>query len=726
MVTLAKKPPDRAEFDDWLTHVQERWSLDETAVVQRAYDDTTRVLPDSLNGLAVADLLSDLGMDHESIVAALLHEAVDQGLLPLTEVNEHYGLAIATLVDNAIQLHRIGEIHHQTGQDSEHLEKLRRMLLAMAQDLRVVLLMLVIRLCQMRHHKQLPDIERQRLARETLDIFAPLANRLGIGQIKWELEDLSLYCLDPINYKKIARFLDERRADREQHIERVMTRLDTALQQAGINAQVSGRAKHIYSIWRKMKRKGLSFSQIFDVRAVRIMVGNVSDCYAALGVVHTLWKNIRQEFDDYIANPKENGYQSLHTAVVGPEGKTLEVQIRTSEMHENAELGVAAHWRYKEGENRHDKTLENQIAWFRRMLELKDEATNAGDLFDQIKTEVFQNRVYVLTPKGDIIDLAQGSTSLDFAYQIHTEIGHRCRGARVNGRIVPLTYQLQSGDQVDVITVNSGNPSRNWLLPHLGYLNSSRARAKVRHWFRQQNREKNIAAGQQILEQEFQRLDLKIKPGDLKKIAEKYNLNKVDDLYAAIGGEDITTGNVISAIQEILFPRKRTGFLPISRKPKITTDTEEVRIYGVGNLMTQMAQCCQPIPFEPILGFITQGRGVTIHRQDCSNLLSLQTQHPERVIEVDWAGELEKTYSVDIRIDAYDRFGLLRDITTVFANEKVNISSVNTLSDTETSTAHMEINLEITDLYQLSRLLDKIGQLPNVYQARRKGPSRTR
>ena len=498
-----------------------------------------------------------------------------------------------------------------------------------------------------------------------------------------------------------------------------MEELRDRLRQVGIRAEVSGRVKHIYGIWRKMQLKKLSFEQIFDVRAVRVMVDTVNDCYAALGVVHACWNHIHQEFDDYIAHPKPNGYQSLHTAVVGPEGRALEVQIRTFAMHQNAELGVAAHWRYKEGGESPGETAEQQIAWLRQILEYREEESGDSDLLEHFKAEAFQDRVYAITPKGAIVELAQGATPLDFAYHIHTEVGHRCRGAKVNGRIVPLTYELKNGEQVDVLTAKTGGPSRDWLSPHLGYVKTNRARAKIRQWFIQQDQDKSIVAGRALLEREFQRLG--IRQLKLEKAAEKFNFAKPEELFAAVGHGALTTAQVVAKIQDLLpAPPTAADHPPIARKPRsVESGKDDVRIRGVGRLLTQMAQCCQPAPFEPIAGYITQGRGVTIHRQDCANWLSLASQHHERVIEVGW-GETPATYPVDVMVVAHDRSGLLRDITSILANEQVNVLGANTLTDRETLIARMGLTLEITDVVQLSRVLDQIGQLHNVVEAYRK------
>ncbi|MFO1372618.1 MAG: bifunctional (p)ppGpp synthetase/guanosine-3',5'-bis(diphosphate) 3'-pyrophosphohydrolase, partial [Candidatus Competibacteraceae bacterium] len=587
-----------ADFDTWLGTRQIPWLPAQFELVRRAY---------ALSGepeLAVADLLVDLNLDHEVIAAALLHEPVVLGQLKRSAIQEQFNPTIARLVEGIAKLDAIGELHQSGQHVGRQLESLRKMLLAMAQDVRVVLIKLAMRLNALRQLGGNPVEEQRRIARETLDIFTPLANRLGIGRIKWEMEDLALRYLDPAVYKQIAAALDERRADRERYITRVMKDLRDYLQQTGIHAEVSGRVKHIYSIWRKMQRKKLTFEQIFDVRAVRVIAETVKDCYAALGVVHTHWNHIHREFDDYIAHPKPNGYQSLHTAVVGPEGKPLEVQIRTTAMHQNAELGVAAHWRYKEGGPGPGDDAQQQIAWLRQILEYREEDTDEGDLLERFKAEAFQDRVYAITPKGTIVELPQGATPLDFAYHIHTEVGHRCRGAKVNGRIVPLGYELKTGEQVEVLTTKTGAPSRDWLSPHLGYVKTNRARSKIRQWFIQQDQDKSIAAGRIALEREFQRLGLR--QLKLEKVAERLNFTKPEDLFATIGHGALTTAQVIAKIQDLL-PASPIAeeSLPPPRKLKPTEHSprkDEVRIRGVGRLLTQMGHCCQPAPFEPIVG----------------------------------------------------------------------------------------------------------------------------
>jgi len=591
----------------------------------------------------------------------------------------------------------------------------------MVDDVRVALIKLAERTCAIRAVKEADEEKRQRVAREVFDIYAPLAHRLGIGHIKWELEDLSFRYLEPEQYKQIAKLLHERRLDREQYINDAMAHLRQELEATGIKADISGRAKHIYSIWRKMQRKGLQFSQIYDVRAVRVLVPEVRDCYTTLGIVHTLWRHIPKEFDDYIANPKENGYRSLHTAVLGPEGKVLEVQIRTHAMHEEAELGVCAHWRYKgtdvkSGSNHY----EEKISWLRQVIEWHEELGDIGGLAEQLRVDIEPDRVYVFTPDGHAIDLPKGATPLDFAYRVHTEIGHNCRGAKINGRIVPLTYSLQTGEQVEIITSKHGTPSRDWLNPNLGYVTTSRARAKIVHWFKLQDRDQNVAAGKQLLERELARLALV--GADFDKLAEKANLKTAEDLFAALGAGDVRLAHAVNLAQQLLepergneqlelIPRKAQGFKPGKRG--------DIQIQGVGNLLTQMAGCCQPLPGDPIVGYITLGRGVTIHRQDCPTALQQTAREPERMIQVSWGPVPVQTYPVEIVIKAYDRSGLLRDVTQVLLNEKLNVLAVNTRSNKEDNTASMSITVEIPGLDALGRLLARIGQLPNIIEARR-------
>jgi len=690
------------------------------AVARRAHTGQLRQSgePYLTHIIAVAEILNDLNLDYETLAAAILHDTVEDTAVTLTEIEQSFGPSVARLVDGVTKMGRIGRMQEAQGGRREHqdAESLRKLLLAMADDVRVVLIKLADRLHNMRTLKYLDESRRQLIARETLDIYAPLANRLGIGQVKWELEDLSLRYLDPDSYREIAGHLDERRIDRERFIERVVRQLQRELEAVSVPAEVSGRPKHIYSIWRKMQRKNLPFNQIFDVRAVRIIVERDADCYAALGVVHSLWHHIPKEFDDYIANPKENNYRSLHTAVVGPGGQTLEVQIRSREMHEHAELGIAAHWHYKEG-GRFDTGVEQRVAWLRQLLEWKDEESTASDFVDRFKTESGSERVYVLTPQGRVVDLQQGATPLDFAYYVHTDIGHRCRGAKVNGRIVPLTYELRNGEQVEILTARQGAPSRDWLNANLGFLKTPRARAKVRHWFRLQDYDKNVAAGRTALDRELGRLGMA--NCNWEQLAERLHYPQVSDMLAAIGNGDLSTAQLAGAANELITPDS-VEFVPA--RPTRSPDAGEhgLRIEGVGNLLSQMAKCCRPVPQDPIVGYITRGRGVTIHRRDCPNALRLAEQERERMLEVGWGNAAEDVYPVEIEILAYDRAGLLRDITSVLANEKINVIGVNTHTDKTDYAAHMRLTLEIRSIGELSRVLGRIGQLPNVVEVHRR------
>jgi GTP pyrophosphokinase len=584
------------------------------------------------------------------------------------------------------------------------------MLLSMVEDVRVVLIKLAFRVQRLRQLGD-ADIEtRLDVAQESLDIFAPIANRLGIGQLKWELEDLSFRYLEPSTYKRIAKYLEETRDSREQFIHDVVDVLKDMLEETGIKAQVYGRPKHIYSIWKKMTSKQRDFHELFDVRAIRIVVDSIADCYAVLGLVHGKWRHIEKEFDDYIANPKENGYQSLHTAVVGPGGKPIEVQIRTHKMHEFAEHGIAAHWRYKEG-SAVDRQLEAGIESLRKLLDPNQ--TEDEELLDSFRTEMFQDRVFVLTPEGRVIDLPVGATPLDFAYAVHTEVGHRCRGAKVNGHIVQLTYELKNGQQVEILTSKESAPRRDWLIPHLGYIKTSRARNRIRSWFRKQDEAENLRDGKAIYEREVKRLN--VRP-DMVILLKRLKQKSADDIYIGLARGDISSAQLVSALHEISAPE--TGDkLPVESIPRALRKKKpagEVNVSGVGNLLTTMANCCKPVPGDEIVGFITQGKGVAIHRKDCSNIINLNDDKRRRLIEVEWGEAEVQTYPVTLLIEALDRQGLLSDITRTLADEKVNVTAVNTLSDKNRQTARMAVTIETRDLQQLNRVMDKISQLPNV------------
>ncbi|MFZ2318744.1 MAG: GTP diphosphokinase [Pseudomonas sp.] len=676
-------------------------------------------------GLEIAEILADLKLDQDSLVAAVIYRGVREGKISLATVQQRFGLVVAKLIDGVSRMAAISDSLSSRESlvlgSQVQVENLRKMLVAMVDDVRVALIKLAERTCAIRAIKNAPDEKRQRVAREVADIYAPLAHRLGIGHIKWELEDLSFRYLEPEKYKQIATLLHERRLDREQYINEVMDHLRSELTATGIKADISGRAKHIYSIWRKMQRKGLAFSQIYDVRAVRVLVPAVRDCYTALGIVHSLWRHIPKEFDDYIANPKENGYRSLHTAVLGPDGKVFEVQIRTSDMHEEAELGVFAHRRYKgtdvKGKSDH---YEEKISWLRQVLEWHEELGDIGGLAEQLRVDIEPDRVYVFTPDGHAIDLPKGATPLDFAYRVHTEIGHNCRGAKINGRIVPLSYSLQTGEQVEIITSKHGTPSRDWLNSNLGYITTSRARAKIVHWFKLQDRDQNVAAGKTQLERELARLGLPAV--DFDKLADKANLKSAEDMFAGLGAGDLRLAQLVNLAQQLVEPERGEQQLElIPRRPGAIKPGKrgDIQIQGVGNLLTQIAGCCQPLPGDPIVGYITQGRGVSIHRQDCGSVLQLGSREPERIIQVSWGPVPIQTYPVDIIIRAYDRSGLLRDVSQVLLNEKLNVLAVTTRSNKDDNTAAMSLTVEIPGLEALGRLLGRISQLPNIIEARR-------
>jgi GTP pyrophosphokinase len=555
---------------------------------------------------------------------------------------------------------------------------------------------------------------RKPIAQEVFDVYAPLAHRLGIGHLKWELEDLSFRYIYADAYRKIARLLDGKRLERDRFVAHVRDEMSHVLAAAGLEFEITGRAKHIYSIWRKMQRKGIGFSQVYDIRAVRVLVPEVKDCYASLGLIHGLWRNIPNEFDDYIANPKENGYRSLHTAVIGPEGKILEVQIRTRQMDEEAELGVCAHWRYKgsDAAGAMASTYEEKIAWLRQVLDWYEDTGDSRSVAEQFSFDVAQDRVYVFTPAGDVVNLAQGATPLDFAYHVHTEVGHRCRGAKVNGSIVPLTYSLQTGERVEILTSKDGSPKRDWLQPGLGYLRTSRARAKVQHWFKAQARDDNIDAGRHLLDREFKRLALT--SVDYKRVAAKVQLGTVEDMYAAVGAGDLSSAQVLNAAQGLVGRHPEPQLRLTSGSSSYRS---QVQVQGVGNLLTHMAGCCKPLPGDSITGFITQGRGVSIHRSDCSRIMALQESSAERVIEVEWGESPEDNYEVDVAIECYDRQGLLRDITELFANARINVLAINTETNQKKHTATMRLRVEVPNLGSLSKLLERIGRLKNVISA---------
>ncbi|MEA3278697.1 MAG: bifunctional (p)ppGpp synthetase/guanosine-3',5'-bis(diphosphate) 3'-pyrophosphohydrolase [Pseudomonadota bacterium] len=673
--------------------------------------------------LSTADILVRLRMDVETLFAALLNGCLDRSGITRDTLQERFGTHIASMVEDLARIDQIANVDAVIAAKDrhEHEENLRRLLLGIAEDVRVVLVVLAERVHLMRSIKNL-DVERRRkIAVDSQRVYAPLANRLGVWQIKWELEDLCLRYLEPAEYKRIAKLLDGRRGEREGYIANVIKILQEKFKEADIKAAVSGRPKHIYSIWRKMQRKNVDIEQIFDLRAVRVMVDDIASCYAALGIVHGLWKHIPKEFDDYIATPKGNMYQSLHTAVVGPQDKPLEVQIRTWDMHRHAEFGVAAHWAYKESKA-HDAEFQRRVVWMRNWLELKNEGEDGGDFVERFKAEFEPVHIYVLTPQSKVIELPKGATPLDFAYAIHSEIGNRCRGARVNGRIVPLNQPLASGQSVEILTQKNAAPSRDWLSPHHGYLKTAKARNRVRQWFKQQDFDRYLAEGRSILEKELARLGIEEKP-QLEQIGRRYNFHKGEDVLAAIGRGELAPGQIARQVGE---PKteKRDQPEPKTKTPSTQkrkpAGRAEVVVEGVDDLMSHMAHCCKPVPYDPIVGYVTRGRGVTVHRRDCTTVRKMPPEEQTRLIDVHWAQQREDaTYPVDVLVMAADRKGLLRDVSSVFSDEDVDVVGVNTSSDRNIDRATMRFTVEVKDMGQLEHVLIKLVQIPDVIDVRR-------
>ncbi|MEI7841820.1 MAG: bifunctional (p)ppGpp synthetase/guanosine-3',5'-bis(diphosphate) 3'-pyrophosphohydrolase [Gallionellaceae bacterium] len=597
------------------------------------------------HAVGAAFILAKMNMDCASIVAVILHALPAYLKDWQAKVLADFGKDACDLIEGISRMEQIRQfsemsnLHASSGKKSDQaqqIETLRKMLLAMVQDIRVVLIKLAERTQTMRNLSNASVDQQKLIARETQGIFAPLANRLGVWQIKWELEDLSLRYLEPDRYKQVAKLLDERRADREQYIADVLALLKQELQQAGVTADVTGRPKHIYSIINKMKRKNLEFSELYDVRAVRILVPDLRDCYTALGLVHNLWQPIPGEFDDYIAHPKNNGYRSLHTAVIGPRDLAIEVQIRTTEMHQHSELGVAAHWRYKEG-GKSDVKFDEKISWLRQILEWKEDVADSGDMLEQFKSELFQDHVYVLTPQGKVIDLPKGATPVDFSYSLHTDLGHRTRGAKVNGNIVPLSYKLQNGQRVEILTSKIGAPSRDWLSPNLGYLQSNRARAKVRQWFKMQNFDENVAQGRAQLDKELHRLG--VISLNQEKLAQRLHFNKLEDFLAAIGRNEITQYQIATAIQDELPSKPEEVKQIVPRTTSTHKNISGVLVQGVGNLLTKNAQCCHPEPPDEIIGYVTRDRGITLHRKDCRAIQHIPENRRDRVLDAQWGSQ---------------------------------------------------------------------------------------
>ncbi|MGB5845266.1 MAG: bifunctional (p)ppGpp synthetase/guanosine-3',5'-bis(diphosphate) 3'-pyrophosphohydrolase [Anaerolineales bacterium] len=744
-------------IESLIESLPESYSPADRELVQRAYrtaeqahHEQTRASgePYISHCLAVAAILAELCVPPAVIAAGLLHDTVEDTELTLPDIQRDFGDEIALLVDGVTkltQLPRVSRGDQHSGEQAEEekirelaerrglpdpdlevdkltksrrydavSETLRKTFLAMGEDIRVVLIKLADRLHNMRTLGHLPENKRKRIAQQTMDIFAPLANRLGIWQIKWELEDLAFRYLQPDTYKEIAENLASRRTDRELEMKGVINSLQSVLSKESIKPEISGRPKHIYSIYKKMHRKGVPFEMVFDVRGVRIVVPNIPTCYSTLGEIHTRWRPIPDEFDDYIAAPKDNFYQSLHTAVIFNDGKTLEIQIRTPEMDQGAEYGIASHWRYKEGVER-DEDYERRIVWLRSLMEWRQDVIDAGEFVDGLKSDVFEDRVYLFTPRGDIIDLPAGSTPIDFAYHVHTDVGHRCRGAKVNGKLVSLDNQLNTGEKIEILTAKRGGPSLDWLNPNLGLVKTQRARSKIRRWFKVQAREKNINQGKTLLEKELRRLGLS--KLNLENLAKEFDFRTVDDLYEALGNGDISIGRIVN---HLTVPESEAEEFKIIAHPSPEATTpapDSVVILGLRGLLTNFARCCNPAPGDDIVGYITRGRGATIHRQDCPNIMRIKDR--ERLVKVSW-GEAKNTYPVPVRMKAYDRDGLMRDVSTLIAEEGINMGKVSV--DINNNLAIFDMVLEVRDLAQLSKVLDRLENLANVLEAQRVRP----
>ena len=713
---------DDGRIAAWLTELGADYAGPERALLKRALEWVSLQAADHKlksgepvlsHAISSALILREFKLDAECLAASLLapvaatHDAV-------LAIRDAFGARVAQLAEGVARMAMIESLSSRasrTGEPAAQLEGLRKMLLAMAQDMRVVLIKLADHTQTMRFAVKCDDLQvRHDMARLALDIFAPLANRLGVWQLKWELEDLALRILDPVSYQRVAGLIDEKRADRERYIDEVIARLRGELARSGIKAEISGRPKHIYSIYNKMRRKNVDFDALYDVRAVRVLVEDIKDCYAALGAVHSLWAPLPKEFDDYIAKPKSNDYRSLHTGVIGPEGKSLEIQIRTFDMHRHAELGVAAHWRYKEG-SRRDTSYDQRIAWLRQIAAWKDEVANAGEFAAQFKSELFEDTIYVLTPQGRVIDLPQDATPIDFAYHVHSDLGHRCRGAKVDGAIVPLNRPLKNGQQVEIIAAKQGGPSRDWLNPALGFLKSSGARAKVRQWFNRQNLEASVAQGRDIVERELQRHGM---TGiNLDKLAQQFEFDKLNDFLAQVGRGEIGPRQLQAALRAGETPAPAADEPPIVRKPR--AQPGGILVVGVDKLLTVPAKCCKPAPPDPIVGFVSRGRGVTIHRKGCANVARLNS---ERLVAADWGSSPEATFPVDIVIEADDRTGLLRDITEILSRERINVTATNSAS--RDAAARMLLTVEIGNIDQLNRMLALIREVPGVARVARR------
>ena len=743
------------KIEELLKALPEIYTTSDRELIERAYSFAEKAHhnqkrasgePYITHCVAVAGILVELNVPPTVIVSALLHDTVEDTDVTLEDIKKEFGEEVAKLVDGVTKLTQLPNIYRSdqhaennyyneeiddsisdNEKDSEitahqksrfrkkdlRNETLRKTFIAMGEDVRVILIKLADRLHNMRTLNYVKPEKRKQIAQETLDIFAPLANRLGIWRIKWELEDLSFRYVNPDKYKEIANKLAERRSNREEEIAKIIHDLKTIMQKASIDVDISGRPKHIYSIYRKMTDKGKPFEMVRDLRAVRLLVPDIPCCYTALGLIHTKWHPIPYEFDDYIAAPKDNFYQSIHTAVIYDDGLPLEVQIRTPEMHQEAEYGIAAHWRYKEKSKQRDENYEQRINWLRKLMEWRQDVVDAQEFVDSMKSDVFEDRVYVFTPNGDIIDLPNGSTPIDFAYHVHTEIGHRCRGAKINGKLVNLEYVLKTGDRVEILTSKHGGPSRDWLNQNLGLVKTQRAKTKIRHWFKRQDREQNLTQGKLMLERDLKRLGM-INTG-LDKVINATDYKNVDELYVALGCGDISLGRIINLLGDV--DKAKEPFFDTQVVTERKVDANAVKVLGLRGLLTSFAKCCNPAPGDEIIGYITRGRGATIHRRDCPNILRLKDK--ERLVKVSW-GEAQNTFPVSVLIKAYDRQGLMSDISKILDNESINLLDINLKLNH--NLASINTVLEVNNIAQLSRVLTKIENLPNIMEAKRFKP----
>lgn len=731
--------PENINYSTWLEYLQKNYNNDlDLDLIKKSYalveeKGKNTLTPFKLSSLQLAFrvsiLLCDLKVDADTLASAFIHQVLRYSSVEGNKEDDKFNFesirkSLKTLGDKnesisklILNLQKMYIVH--SGKEIQVNENLRRLLLAVVEDIRVVLIRLAEHLIELRLSMHLSKSEQENLAQQTLTIFAPLANRLGIGQIKWELEDLGFRYLEPVHYQNIVKLIDETRINREKYVQKIINQVKKALEEQDIKANVSGRVKHIYSIWKKMHRKGVGYDKIYDSQGIRILVSTIMECYATLGIIHGLWQHIPKEFDDYIANPKNNGYQSLHTAVIGPEGKPLEVQIRTWDMHYQSELGIGAHWRYKEGTSE-DSKYQKQLENLRQILQWQEEWSKDVISNEALNKEFFKDWIYIITPKGDVIELPQDVTVLDFAYHIHTEIGHHCRGAKVNGRMVSLNHVLHSGDQVEILTSSKGGPSRDWLNIHSGYLTTSKARAKVHQWFKHLDRDKNIHEGRELLEKELKRLN--VENINFEHLAHQLKFNKVDDFLANLGSGDIRVSNIVHAIQKLV-PALLTKVEPKSviRPSKIgSKQMMEVIVAGLGNVYCQMARCCKPIPGDEIIGYITIGKGVTVHRNDCINILNIDQNKILRLIPVSWCGAIQQQYAAHLLVIAYDRLGLLEDITHLLAVEKINVVAIKA-KNLQGQNIQLNLSIEILNLEMLSKIISRIATVPNVLEVKRVG-----